>query len=783
MKEVLDAVEKDKVAGVHRRADGKLYFVQRKVEFSTIDFKPEYIFSNRWGIFQKPLEPIDWKLPIDKLEDRVLEFSIECSERFHYLWYYYIDIMLARSLSSNDKNIFIKDFLIPSIFLDLGIPENPLWTNVPKAIHQKILNEYSLSLRYKSNRRIFYLSQYLSNLTSDIIEYLKSYQYFWDLENKKLNAYSEIKHLITSIVSNQFFSFLKEKLNSLLKKNLLNNTIKFPNKIIETIYFQCKNDPHHREFSFLERRILLEYFIRLNSLQLAQEEKVENLNFLILLNEFTNFPMQLERMIRKISFLETFIFKEEIKKIRKIYIKYSKTNSLNFQLQEEFLKVTEQQTHSIEEKINLIAELTEYLSLHHVLYLETLIDLFKRDQIQTFKDLEFFFLKMIQNEISIKDDLKKEIFAKIKEVSTINKKIIEYYKQSFSLPVVKFIPNEKYKDKIQVQKFIPGNPFQEKVILHFFRELIKERLKPIRMASNEYSLLTKEKHGILTLNPVLKLWKNQIHFQKDLPELVQLELNTLITVDCLFELLFLVDPKLKEREIIRGKIVKEIRGKENIDNIKILLLPGSAYPLKEIPSSHFPEFKQKIIGEKRSYKEVGILETHYIVTGCWYNKKNHTLYYPIGGDNAELLKKIYLGIKSDVIPAFFFAIGQFVFECLSDTVLYYKNQKKTFREILYKLKSYQRNESKKKMFLYSKKEIKFEFSILYSQLIMENLTGSLHIQTKVPELYKWFFENLEIQSFFSFDKEKRKKLRIEAQNIIKKYDNIWSQLKKSDSNL
>ncbi len=780
MKEVLDAVEKDKIAGIHKRSDGKLYFIQRKVEFSTIDFKPEYIFSNPWGIFHKPLEPIDWGLSIEKLEERMLEFSIECSQRFHYLWYYYIDIMLARSLSSNDKNIFIKDFIIPSVFLDLGIPENPLWTNVPKAIHQKILHEYSLSLQYKSNYNIFYLSQYLSNLTSDIIEYLKPYHSFWKLEQEKLNVYSDIKNFINTIFSELFFSFIKEKLNHLLKENLLNSNIKFSNKIIESIYFQCKNDTLNRELSYLERRILLEYFIQSNSLKLQEEEKVENQNFFILLNEYTNFPLQLERMIRKILYLETFLFKEEIKKIKKVYIKFSKKNNLNFHLQEDLLKTTEQQSHTIEEKINLIVELTEYLNLQHFLYLETFIELFKEKKINTLKDLEFYFLKMIKKEISLKENLKKELLKKIKEISIINKNIIEYYKQSFSLPEVEFFPNEKYKDRIPIRKFVTGNPFQEREILQFFQELIKQRLKPIRMASNEYSLLAKEKHGILTLNPVLKLWKNQIHFQKDLPELVQLELNTIITVDCLLELLFLVDTKLKEREVIRGKIVKEIRGKENIQNMKILLLPGSCYPLKEIPSSHFPEFKYKIIGEKRTYKEVGILETHYIVTGGWYNKKNHTLYYPIGGDNAELLKKIYLGIKSEVIPAFFFAIGQYVFECLSDTVLYYKNQKKTFREILYKIKNYQNEDSNKKIILYSKKEIKFEFAILYSQLVMENLTGSLHMRNKVPELYKWFFENLNIQSFFSLDKEKRKKIRIEAQNIIKKYDNIWTQLKKNN---
>lgn len=215
-----------------------------------------------------------------------------------------------------------------------------------------------------------------------------------------------------------------------------------------------------------------------------------------------------------------------------------------------------------------------------------------------------------------------------------------------------------------------------------------------------------------------------------------------------------------------------------------MIIPGSCYPIKEIPSSHFPEFQNKIIGEKRSFSEVGVDETHYILTGAWYNKDKHTLYYPIGGDNAELLKRIYLGIRENVVPAFFFALGQFVFECLSEDVLYYRTTKKTFREIL--LKIYQSQDLKeselKRVRLFSREEIKFQFAIYYSQLIMENLTGGLHIHKKIPELYKWFFENLSIQSIFSLDREHRREIRLQAQNIIYKYNEKWLELINQKSN-
>lgn len=100
MKKLFEVVEKDKLAGVHKRSDGRLYYIQRKVEFETIDFDPAYIFSEQWSIFQKPLSPIDWNLPIDELDRMLTEFSLECSFRFHHLWYRYIDVMLARDRKS-----------------------------------------------------------------------------------------------------------------------------------------------------------------------------------------------------------------------------------------------------------------------------------------------------------------------------------------------------------------------------------------------------------------------------------------------------------------------------------------------------------------------------------------------------------------------------------------------------------------------------------------------------------------------------------------------------------
>ncbi|GIX43306.1 MAG: hypothetical protein KatS3mg129_3039 [Leptospiraceae bacterium] len=769
MKELFDAVEKDKLAGVHKRSDGKLYYIQRKVNFQTIDFNPEYIFSQKWSIFQKPLKPIDWYLPLEELDKQLTEFSLECSYRFHYLWYKYIDIMLARSLSLNDKNLYIKKFIKSSIFLDLGIPENPEWTNVPAPIHNKIINEYEISKNYKTKFRIFYLSEYLTDLTEDINHFLSPYKELWEYENTKLEFYENINNFVKNLYKNEFFDFIKKNLNQYLIEIIKKEKISLENIILNNIYFKITQNDIFYDLSYFERKIILEYLF--NHQMINNEYK-----YFFLLNEYTIFPQEIERFIRKILYLENQIHKEKIHQIKILYNRIKKENiNISDKILEQ-IKNTEKENLLQQEKINLIFQLTEFLNLKHNLYLYYFITLYENKKIKNIFDFPIYFkdLKDIQENI-----LKKQILDSIKQFSEINYKIIGFYKKSLSFTYREFIPNPKYINNNNFPKnLITGNPFHEKEILEYFKNLIKERLKPIRMASNDYSLLYNEKHGILTLNPVLKLWKHQIHFQKDLPEITQLELNTSITIECLLDLLQLVDKNLLKREIQRGNILKQIKGSENLLNMTILLIPGSCYPLKEIPSSHFPQYKNKIIGEKRFINEVGIKETHYILTGAWYNKKNHTLYYPIGGDNAELLKKIYLGIRVNTIPAFFFAIGQFVFDCLPDTILYYKTTKLTFREILLKIYKNQNYSEKelKKIRLFSKEEIKFQFAIYYSLLVMENLTGGLHIQTKIPELYKWFFENLDIQSIFLIDKENRKEIRIKAQNIIEQYNKKFLEL-------
>jgi hypothetical protein len=52
----------------------------------------------------------------------------------------------------------------------------------------------------------------------------------------------------------------------------------------------------------------------------------------------------------------------------------------------------------------------------------------------------------------------------------------------------------------------------------------------------------------------------------------------------------------------------------------------------------------------------------------------------------------------------------------------------------------------------------------------------LHIQNKIPELYKWFLENLGIKSIFLLDKEMRKEIRLKAQKTIEKYNEKYLKL-------
>ena len=323
-----------------------------------------------------------------------------------------------------------------------------------------------------------------------------------------------------------------------------------------------------------------------------------------------------------------------------------------------------------------------------------------------------------------------------------------------------------------------GDPYQEHVVLKHARDLITRRLRPIRRTATMYSVVPAHRHGAMTLNPIMKLWKDRPNYGRDLPRVAGLELNTRDSAECLIRLAGLADGKLAERELVRGRIARLKRGLEDLSTLNFFLLPGSCFPIREVHRLDFPEFRGRVIGESRAPRELGIPPDEFaVLTGGWYKKMNHTIYYPVGGDNGKLVQLIWLSGRSPGPPAFFFALGQFVHDCLPDNLVYFQSGEQTFRECVedyYRMEDRIRKNRGEKMgrrrIDNSREGVRFMFAVGYSRTIMEILTGSSQSHFRHRPTEEWFARNLELPVLHRGDKTKLREIRAKAREIIRSYD-------------
>ncbi|MEQ8351466.1 MAG: hypothetical protein RH862_08280 [Leptospiraceae bacterium] len=274
----------------------------------------------------------------------------------------------------------------------------------------------------------------------------------------------------------------------------------------------------------------------------------------------------------------------------------------------------------------------------------------------------------------------------------------------------------------------------------------------------------------------MKLWKEKPGFEKDLPEIAGLEINTPATVDCLLSLAHLVDRNLFQRELNLGRILKEKLGSQTLHSMKILLMPGSCGAAREIERPDFPEFRNLVIGESRKPQELGVASESSILTGAWYKKRNHALYYPIGGDNGQLIRSIFLALRLSGPAAFFFALGQFVHDCLPDNLVYYAGSEVPFRQVT---EDYYRQEDKvrknrgektgRRRIDNSRPAVRFMFSVAYSRTLMEALTGSSQSNFRHPPTEQWMSRYLELPVLAITDRNHFRELRAQARNLIQSF--------------
>jgi len=327
------------------------------------------------------------------------------------------------------------------------------------------------------------------------------------------------------------------------------------------------------------------------------------------------------------------------------------------------------------------------------------------------------------------------------------------------------------------------DPFGERTAVRGACSEILARLRPLRRSTTGYSLNPGDKHGAMSLNPVIRLWKEKPNPRRPESRILELEINTRQTIECLWKLSLLGDPALSKRELNRGAIAKAMRGSESLDNMKVFLLPGSVYPLREIHPLDFPEFRARVIGESRSPAELGASEPS-VLTGAWFSKRQHAMYVTVGADNGQLLRILWDSGRSPGPPAFFFALGQFVHDCLDDSLIYRKTSGITFRECVEdyydfedRIRKNRDEKTGRRRIDNSRTGVRFMFAVLYSRLITEILTGSFQSQFRHPATEKWMEANLGLTK----DRQRLRNVRIKLRKIIQGYDGFYSSDEKNEN--
>lgn len=316
------------------------------------------------------------------------------------------------------------------------------------------------------------------------------------------------------------------------------------------------------------------------------------------------------------------------------------------------------------------------------------------------------------------------------------------------------------------------NPFLERAAVKEACQEILKRLRPLRRTTSAYSLIPGERHGAMSLNPVLRLWKDKPNPRRSECKILDLEINTKHTIDCLIKLNSLADPELENRTLERGRIARAMRGTESFANLLKFLLPGSCYPLREVHPLDFPEFRSRVIGETRSPVELGANEPA-ILTGAWYSKRQHALYVTVGADNARLLSILWNSARAPGPPAFFFAMGQFVHDCLKDDLIYRRTSGLTFRECAQdyfdledKIRKNRGEKTGRRRIDNSRFGVRFMFAVLYSRLITELLTGSFQSQFRHSLSEQWMEKHLGLTR----NRERLRMVRVQLREIIRSYD-------------
>lgn len=800
MSELARRLLADPQAGLRHDASGRRFFRQRRVRFQTIRMTAADLRDGRWLEFDSPLDALAWSR--DPSHRDIVHFAHEASRRYLSFWYRVFDVAVARALFGRDAAIFRTPFFEGSPLIDIGTPVEQSESSVPPALHETILAEYRRSCEFQSHARIYYLSTYLSGLTDDLIEFFKPYERLWSLKDESARLLEEID-LISARIEAPLRAALPDQPDRSLRAWL---TAEADQRILERL------DALARERG--ERRIA--------------EEKLRKLIFrrrngeLIALNEEERrLCLSNGRALQTPAWLQAwFALESDAARAAQRARSGAGYARALFRIELRQLKLRRYQTNpaapqsasALEGRARLYRErfgtrLAELAAapggdaLRDRLWGGLAALLEAPDDAARLARLEAGVwpeahsnppasladassadapARGIRAEFARYQKVLADLRATDQQILALHQTSVASSEDHPPVATTQGQNLERYPglESIELDEGErPGDPFAEAALLRKARALLVRRLRPIRRTASAYSVIAGSRHGAMPLNPIMRLWKDRPEIRREGPRLTRTELNTRETVDCLLRLAALADVKLPLRELRREKTVREKRGPESLANLALFILPGSCYPLREIRRADFPEFRGRVIGETRTPDELGVpSEEDSVLTGAWYQKFNHALYYPAGGDHARLIRCIWDSARAASLPAFFFALGQFVHDCLPDNQIYYESGEKTFRscveEYYREEERVQKNRGEKtgrRRTDNSRAGVRFMFAVHYARLVLEALTGSSQSRFRHAATEHWLHKHVGAPLLRSADRATFLEIRRRARDIIAEY--------------
>ncbi|MBI3396308.1 MAG: hypothetical protein HY042_10775, partial [Spirochaetia bacterium] len=521
---LVDKLLADKNSGLKTDDTGRRYFRQRHVQFHTIEIQAKDLHGPGWLDFETDLA-LDWNK--DPSHEEIRSFAVKSSHRFLSFWYRVFDVAAARSLSGRDRTVFRRAFFKASAFADLGVPDESAFSSVPPLLHRKILDEYKASKPFRSAYRIYYLSDYLEGLTDDMNAVLRPYRRLWRLQDARARILRQLDAIHAEVESalvgnpgarsdddaasaetvsplRQAEDFLELCGLSALDRSLENKT-----------YVKIE-DETARMLVFRRRTGALDSLEKDDIERIFHEPVFSVPGAAQTLLALMSLPARCHTSARRAASFSTQAHRLRLRLVR--YQRLHGTKEGGSEALALRLRDAESRLAKIMEELKRPMGLAPLQSLadRYLMVLRMLRGIDQRIE-------ELYTLPSNRTDPS-----------DIPPTGTAGREAPTEHRDS------RFMEAGTVVLPVDV---IPGDPFAEPLVVSLAKQVVLKRLRPVRMTANYYSLNPAHRHGCMTLNPVMKLWKERPHTgTRDLPRLCGLEMNTKETIECLVRLASIADP-------------------------------------------------------------------------------------------------------------------------------------------------------------------------------------------------------------------------------------------------